>query len=50
MVSLWVSEGNEPAEILYARHGFARSGRTQPIDEDNAGRGLEFEMRLSAIR
>ena len=44
-IVLWVSEGNEPAERLYARHGFARTGRVQPVDVDQPARGLEFEMR-----
>ncbi len=48
-VTLWVSDGNRDAEALYARHGFARSGRTQPIDEDDPTRGMEFEMRLLAM-
>jgi GNAT superfamily N-acetyltransferase len=44
-VVLWVAEGNVRAEELYVRHGFARTGRTQPIDDDEPGRGVEFEMR-----
>lgn len=46
-VGLWVSDGNTPAERLYARHGFARSGNVQPIDDEDPSRGMEFEMRLS---
>ena len=47
VVALCVSVGNDFAERLYARHGFERTGRTQPIDEDDPDRGIEFEMRLS---
>lgn len=35
-VLLWVAEGNDHAERLYARHGFQRTGRVQPVRE---GRG-----------
>jgi GNAT superfamily N-acetyltransferase len=46
-VRLWVAQGNARAEALYARHGFASTGRVQPM---GGGRGdrLEFEMRRSA--
>ena len=42
-VTLWVSVGNDRAEALYARHGFARTGATQPIREEDPTR-LELEM------
>src|SRR5215212_63270 len=34
-VGLWVSDGNTRAERLYARHGFARTGNVQPIDDED---------------
>lgn len=48
IVGLWVAEGNARGEGLYARHGFARTGRVQPM---GGGRGnhLEFEMRRGAV-
>ncbi|MGO8686537.1 MAG: GNAT family N-acetyltransferase [Candidatus Dormibacteria bacterium] len=42
-LDLWVSVGNDPAEVLYDRHGFVRTGATQPIREEDPTR-LELEM------
>lgn len=42
-VQLWVADGNERAERLYARNGFIRTGRTQPMGSGHANR-LECEM------
>ena len=46
-IYLWVAEGNDRGEGLYARHGFARTGRVQPIGGSRGDR-LEFEMRRGA--
>ncbi|MGG7573942.1 GNAT family N-acetyltransferase [Streptomyces sirii] len=47
-VHLWVTEGNTPAEHLYTRHGFQRTGRTQPVRPGSADR--EFAMVRPAPR
>ncbi|MGG2464310.1 GNAT family N-acetyltransferase [Streptomyces sp. RGM 3693] len=41
-VELWVAQGNDPAERLYARHGFQRTGLVQPVREGEPA--LEFAM------
>jgi GNAT superfamily N-acetyltransferase len=40
---LWVADGNDRAERLYARNGFARTGVVQPVHEHDPAR-LEFQM------
>ena len=42
---LWVTEKNTHAERLYERHGFQRTGATQPIRPGDDR--LEYEMTLS---
>ena len=42
-LSLHVSDGNVPAENLYLRHGFRRTGVTLERERDGA---IEFEMEL----
>lgn len=44
-VRLWVADGNDSAERLYARHGFQRTGQVQPVREGEDK--LEFAMARS---
>jgi GNAT superfamily N-acetyltransferase len=43
---LWVVEGNERAERVYARHGFVRTGRTQPVRDGEPAQEIEMVLRL----
>ena len=47
-VGLWVLDGNEPAERLYHRHGFRRTGRRQVIPRDASLIEVEMVLGLGA--
>lgn len=42
-VRLWVAEGNQDAERLYARCGFTRTNAVQPVRPGESP--LEYEMK-----
>lgn len=44
-LTLWVVEGNQRAEAAYAKAGFTRTGRTQPVRPNEPA--MEFEMALA---
>jgi ribosomal protein S18 acetylase RimI-like enzyme len=48
-VVLWVTEGNGAAIRLYERHGFAATGRRQPVVPGDTSR-WEIEMIRPAVR
>ena len=45
-VFLWVTVGNAPAEKLYARCGFTRTGATQPVRPAESRMELEMVCRF----
>ncbi|WP_433202358.1 GNAT family N-acetyltransferase [Nocardia sp. CA-107356] len=47
-VGLWVLDGNEPAERLYRRHGFRRTGRRQVMPRDASLVEVEMVVALDA--
>jgi GNAT superfamily N-acetyltransferase len=46
-IRLWVANGNDSAENLYARHGFKPTGVVKPIHEGE--KRMEFEMTMRFI-
>jgi GNAT superfamily N-acetyltransferase len=50
-VRLWVTADNRPAEHLYARHGFVRTGESQPVTPgDPMRREIAMVCALDATR
>ena len=47
-IRLWVVEGNVAAEKAYAKSGFARTGRRQPVREGEPA--IELEMARATTR
>jgi GNAT superfamily N-acetyltransferase len=45
-VTLWVTEGNDPARALYERAGFADTGERQPLPSDPALMEARLEREL----
>ena len=47
-VELWVTDGNEPARRLYARHGFVVTGDVTPLPSDPCRHEVRMRLRLGA--
>ena len=48
-VHLWVTSGNAPAERLYARHGFVRTGATRPLPSHPAIDEIAMQLSLPRV-
>jgi ribosomal protein S18 acetylase RimI-like enzyme len=47
-VHLWVTSGNAPAERLYARHGFVRTGAARPLPSNPDLDEIAMRLPLTA--
>jgi GNAT superfamily N-acetyltransferase len=45
-VDLWVTEGNDPARVLYEKAGFAPTGERAPLDSDPSLIGIRLSLSL----
>ena len=48
-LALWVVDGNERAERAYARYGFTRTGRSQPVPGRDGETEVEMVRRLRSL-
>lgn len=49
LVGLWVTRGNEPAQLLYKSTGFEATGEYQPLPSDPCKDELRMVRRLTAL-